>query len=83
MSVLKEFQRFEPRPFGKEHVSFSDEQREHVSFTGDGPLLKMLELFEISHGSYQLFTLLFNKLIGKAKSRWGKDLEILPPSKIE
>ena len=27
----------------------------HVSFSDEGPLLEMLQFFEISHGSYQNF----------------------------
>ena len=44
MSDLKEFQRFEQRPFVGER---------NVSFSYEGPLLGTLEFIEISHGSYQ------------------------------
>ena len=43
---LKEFQHFKQRSFV---ISFSDE----------GPLLQMLEFFEISHSSYQPINFLF------------------------
>ena len=41
MTGLKEFQRFEQRPFVNRPIS------------GEGPLLETLEFFETSHGSYQ------------------------------
>ena len=45
---LKEFQRFEQRPFVREKTSFFERKR----FSDEGPLLETLEFFEISYGSY-------------------------------
>ena len=52
---LKEFQRFEQRPFIRERKK---KRVEHISFSDEGPLLETLEFFEISHASYQLFNFL-------------------------
>ena len=51
MTDLKEFRRFEQRPFVGDFW-------EHVSSSEEGPLHKTLEFFEISHGSYKPFNFL-------------------------
>ena len=48
---LKQFQRFEQRPFVRER---------NISFSEERPLFETLEFLEISHGSYQPFNFLFN-----------------------
>ena len=57
MTDLKEFQRFEQRPFARE---------KNIPFSDEGPLLELLEFFGISHGSYQPlnFLVLFKKRAG-------------------
>ena len=56
MTDLKEFQRYEQRPFVKErNMSCFCEQ---VSFSDEGPLLVTLQFFEVSHSIYQPYNFL-------------------------
>ena len=50
---LKEYQRFEQRPFVRKKTC-----SEHVSFSDEELLLETLIFFEISYGSYQPFNFL-------------------------